>query len=284
MRVTVSGRMPADARLTLLTVSNPGADTTACYGRFLAQAARDLKPVVNASVVSVDLPGMRSHSEEFAAEGDGGIEELPQAPALVDFSGLSDAIVDCAAAVGVCEAVGIGAHAGAWLLVSAQSRRPSLLRGLVVSGMTVGPPKSGEAATLGSLAWSLSSSGWSAWSRRLLAGSLMSTTAAASGMGKTVEAGALDWDPAWVAALLAGWSSRPLLTEEVLSSAVLGSGRYGTGRSARGGASALQSVMLLMPTVSGTGLPMCNVRADCQSSCALLAQAPAGVDTSQCEP
>ncbi|KAA0146607.1 hypothetical protein FNF27_03324 [Cafeteria roenbergensis] len=99
MRVTVSGSMPSEAPFCLLTVSNPGADTHACYGPFLASAAAAIPALRRAAVVSIDLPGQESHAEEFEPEG--GLERapLPDAPPLVSFSSLAEAVVDCCAAV-----------------------------------------------------------------------------------------------------------------------------------------------------------------------------------------
>ncbi len=262
MRVTVSGSMPSEAPFCLLTVSNPGADTHACYGPFLASAAAAIPALRRAAVVSIDLPGQESHAEEFEPEG--GLERapLPDAPPLVSFSSLAEAVVDCCAAVRVGEAVGLGAGAGAWLLLAAQARRPALLRAFVACGITAVAPRLGEASTLAALAWWLSSpAGWTPWSRRLVAGGLMSTTAARGELGRRVREGTRDWNPKWVAALLAGWSARPALLDSTLEAAVLGCESVGHGRKGRGGASALSAVVLMQPAVPGVGIPLCDVSA-----------------------
>ncbi|KAA0155787.1 hypothetical protein FNF31_06029 [Cafeteria roenbergensis] len=259
MRVTVSGSMPSEAPFCLLTVSNPGADTHACYGPFLASAAAAIPALRRAAVVSIDLPGQESHAEEFEPEG--GLERapLPDAPPLVSFSSLAEAVVDCCAAVRVGEAVGLGAGAGAWLLLAAQARRPALLRAFVACGITAVAPRLGEASTLAALAWWLSSpAGWTPWSRRLVAGGLMSTTAARGELGRRVREGTRDWNPKWVAALLAGWSARPALLDSTLEAAVLGCESVGHGRKGRGGASALSAVVLMQPAVPGIGIPLCD--------------------------
>lgn len=269
MRVTVHGCMPSEGPVSLLLVSNPGADCQVCYGNFLSRAASQIPSLTRASIVFIDLPGQLP-SPEYTPDGAGtDCDEPPQAaaqrseaeaPALVPFGSLARAVVDCAAAVRCGEAIGVGAHAGAWLLMSAQSHRPGLLRGLLVCGATDTSPSGGEATTLASLGWTLGSYGWTAWARDALARTMLSSTGAGSALGAAVREGTRDWDPAWVAALLSGWSARPTLDDRALRQAVHGSETFTTDSGkVMGGSSALESTVLLQNTVPGGGSPMCDV-------------------------
>jgi hypothetical protein len=236
-QLVVRGTSVKTAPIVFVLVSNPGADCDTCYGEFLSRTAAQLPIFRRAAIVSIDLPGLMSDAEE----------SLPPAPGMVLFARLTEGVVECLSSEGVTSAVGIGTHAGAWLLFNAQSRNPALFRSLVLSGLTRQAPQSGEAMTLAALSWTLAMYGWTAWARATLAATLTSQPA----LRKRVEVDTDRWQADWVAALLAGWSARPVIDDEGLREAVIGvRGSIG---------SALSGTILLQPSSPGDGVGVCDV-------------------------
>lgn len=259
-RVTDCGASPSEARLTILTVSNPGADHVVCYSGFLAHAA-SAGLLRSARVVHVDLPGLRPDGDDdddddddaadlHPRKGSARHEALASTTSTDSFELLTSGLGSVVDQLGVSRVIMIASHMGARLALDLAASRPHLARTLLLGAPDGDGPSASERAWLGGLTRVMEwSDRLSPWARSALAAwyfpSRHAGTAAAAALALSSRLD--DWSPRALAALLRGWSARgPCAPTDALTEALLRRGRT--------------DVILCQHSMAGTGLPFTDVR------------------------